>query len=118
MKYLLPILLSTLFAGCSVAPAIQERMIIAPHAIVFPSSTSDSAVSITHSCTCPFSWNATISPSIDTAWLTFQTSMTGDKSDVPISIHRSLLTADTNRATILILSNSYGNDSIAVTAIR
>jgi len=118
MKYLLAISLFTLLAGCSVAPAIQERMIIAPHTIVFPSSTSDSIVSITHSCTCPFSWNDSIYPPSASAWLTFPESLTGDKSDVPISINRSLLTMDTTHATILIISNSYGNDSIAVTAIR
>jgi hypothetical protein len=109
-------LLTVLFAGCSVAPAVQEHMIIAPHTIVFSSSAPDSTVSITHSCTCPFSWDATVSPV--SLWLTFQTSQSGDKSDIPISIDTALLPADTNRATILIVSNSYGDDSIIVTAIK
>jgi hypothetical protein len=108
--------LAALFAGCSVAPAVQEHMIVAPHVIVLSSSAPDSTVSITHSYTCPFSWNATVSPV--SPWLTFQSSQTGDKSDIPISIDTALLTADTNRATILIVSNSYGDDSIVVTAIK
>jgi hypothetical protein len=116
MKYIVITLLTVFFAGCSVAPAVQEHMIIAPHTIVFSSTVPDSTVSITHSCTCPFFWNATISPV--SPWLTFQTYQSGDKSDLPISIDTSLLTADTNRATIVIVSNSYGADSILVTAIR
>ncbi len=105
-----------MLAGCSVAPPVQEHMIIAPHSMVLSVSTPDSSVSITHSCTCPFSWNATVSPV--SPWLSFPASQTGDKSDVPISIDSALLTADTNRATIVIASNSYGEDSIVVTAIK
>jgi hypothetical protein len=116
MKYAFVISIALLFAGCSVAPAVQEYMIVAPHSIVFSPSALDSTVSITHSCTCPFSWNASVSPV--SPWLTFQTSQSGDKSDIPISIDTSLLFADTNRATILIISNSYGDDSIVVTAIK
>jgi hypothetical protein len=116
MRYVRVISIAMLFAGCSVAPAVQEYMIVAPHTIVLSSSVLDSTVSITHSCTCPFSWNATVSPG--SPWLTFQTSQSGDKSDIPISIDTTLLPADTNRATILIVSNSYGDDSIVVTAIK
>lgn len=117
MKRLFLLAIIVLMAGCSTAPpATQEYMIIAPQAIVFSDTTSDSTVSITHSCTCPFSWNATVTPTV--AWLTFPTSQTGDKTDVPVSINRSLLTSDTNRAAILIVSNSYGDDSIVVTAVR
>jgi len=122
MKYVPIIFIGVLLAsivagaGCSVAPATQEHMILAPHTIVFSPSSPDSTVSITHSCTCPFSWNATIPPSAP--WLSFPESQTGDKTDVPISIVDSLLPAGTNRATILIVSNSYGDDSILVTAIK
>ncbi len=108
--------IAVVFAGCSVAPAVQEHMIIAPHTLVFSPTTQDSTVSITHSCTCPFTWNATVSPV--SPWLTFQSYQSGDKTDIPIAVDTSLLTADTNRATILIISNSYGEDSIIVTAIK
>jgi hypothetical protein len=118
MKYLSSIFIAALFVGCSVAsPVQQEYMIVAPHSIVFSTSTPDTmTVSITHSCTCPFSWNATVSPA--SAWLSFPGSLTGDKTDIPISVDTALLTADTTRATILIVSNSYGDDSIVVTAIK
>ena len=118
MKFVLAVALCMLFMGCSVAtPVQQEYMIVAPHAIVFSTSTPDTmTVSITHSCTCPFSWNATVSPS--SPWLSFPGSLTGDKSDIPISVDTALLTTGTNRATILIVSNSYGDDSIVVTAIK
>jgi hypothetical protein len=116
MKYMLAISIVALLLGCSVAPqAQQEYMIIAPHTIVF-SSTLDSTVSIMHSCTCPFYWNTTVSPV--SPWLVFPESLTGDKTDVPISIDTSHLIGDTSRATILIVSNSYGEDSILVTAIK
>ncbi len=107
---------AAIFLGCSVAPSVQEHMIISPHTLVLSSSKPDTTVSITHSCTCPFTWNATVSPAAP--WLTFPASQTGDKTDVPLSIDTSLLTADTNRATILIISNSYGDDSIVVTSIK
>jgi hypothetical protein len=116
MKYACVFFIAAALAGCSVAPAVQEHMIIAPHTIVFSSTTQDSTVSITHSCTCPFTWNATVSPV--SPWLTFQLYQSGDKTDIPISVNDTLFTADTNRATILIVSNSYGEDSIVVTAIK
>ncbi len=122
MKFLCAIFIGVLLAsivgnvGCSVAPAVQEHMIIAPHTIVFSASTLDSTVSITHSCTCPFSWYDSIYP--PAPWLTFPSRQNGDKADVPIVIDTSMLSADTNRATILIISNSYGDDSILVTAIK
>jgi hypothetical protein len=116
MKFVRIISMGALFVGCSVAPAVQEHMIIAPHTIVFSASTPDSTVSITHSCTCPFWWYDSIYP--PAPWLTFPPHQNGDKADVPIAIDTSMLSADTNRATILIISNSYGEDSILVTAIK
>jgi hypothetical protein len=116
MKYLLTSCMLALLSGCSVAPAVQEHMVIAPRTIVFSSPQQDSTVSITHTCTCPFSWNATVSP--QALWLSFPTNQSGDKTDVPISIDRTKLIADTNRATVTIASNSYGSDSIVVIAIK
>ena len=105
-----------LFAGCTVTtPTVQERMIIAPTTIVF-SHSIDSTVSITHSCTCPFYWWSSIQPVAP--WLIFPDSGAGDKNDVPISIDSSKLTLGTNQATIRIMSNSYGTDTIQVTAIK
>ncbi len=105
-------------AGCANDPIVQERMVITPDTLVFRPPTTDSTISITHTCSCPFSWSATVLPVSDTAWLHFPNYQSGDKSDVPISIDRSLLKADTSTATIVVASNSYGNDSIMVTALR
>ncbi len=113
----------SIVAGCANEPILQEYMIIVPDTMVFHAplpgaATQDSTISITHSCSCPFSWSATIVPPSDTAWLTFPTYQSGDKSDVPISIDRANLTSDTSRATINIASNSYGDTSILIIAIR
>jgi hypothetical protein len=105
-------------SGCATDPVVQERMVIAPDTIVFRTPSADSTISITHTCSCPFSWKATLSPAMDTTWLTFPTYQSGDKKDVPISINRAKLLADTNRATLSIASNSYGTDSIVVIAVR
>jgi hypothetical protein len=105
-------------ASCANEPIVQEHMIITPDTIVFAPSVADSTISITHSCSCPFTWNATVSPIADTAWLTFPTYQSGDKSNVPISIKRMLLTADTTIAKIILASNSYGDTTIVVKAIR
>ncbi|MFI5201001.1 MAG: hypothetical protein ACHQNE_01260 [Candidatus Kapaibacterium sp.] len=105
-------------SGCMNDPIVQERMVIAPDTIVFRSPATDSTISITHTCSCPFSWNATVSPIADTAWLTFPTYQSGDKSDVPISIDRTKLLSDTSRAAIAIASNSYGTDTIVVMAVK
>jgi hypothetical protein len=106
------------FTGCSTDPIVQERMVIAPDTIVFRPPTTDSSISITHTCSCPFSWSATISPTADTTWLHFTTYQNGDKTNVPISINRANLIADTSRAAISIASNSYGTDTIVVVAIK
>ena len=117
MKFASAVYLLVLFAGCSVAPSVQqEHMIIAPHSIILSSLVQDSTVSITHSCTCPFSWNATVSPA--SPWLVFEPNQSGDKTDIPISIDTAKLTTDTSQAKIHIVSNSYGEDSIIVTAIK
>jgi hypothetical protein len=109
---------SAFLTGCATNPIVQERMVIVPDTIVFHPSTTDSSISITHTCSCPFSWSATISPTADTAWLHFPTYQNGDKTNVPISIDRAKLSADTSRAAIAIASNSYGTDKIMVVAIK
>jgi hypothetical protein len=121
MKYLLILSLAIFCIGCSQnAPITVEKMVISPDTVVFPAGDSVAAVSITHTCTCPFSWNATISPATD--WLVldtnFQSYQSGDKDDVPVSINRWLLTSDTSRTFIHIVSNAYGGDSILVIAYK
>ncbi len=114
------LLASAIFAlaACTNEPIVQEYMIIAPDTITLAPPTASSTISITHSCSCPFSWSASITPLSDTAWLTFQNYQSGDRKDVPVSIDRTKLPADTNVATIHLASNSYGDTTITVVAIR
>lgn len=121
----LPVLLLVLLSACTVPDVVQERMVISPSAIVFPSSRSDTTVSITHTCSCPFSWTATLDTvghHSSAGWLTlgpnFPASMTGDHASIPLSIDRSKLLASRDTTTIVIASNSYGVDSIVVIAVK
>ena len=111
-------LLAGVLASCANEPIVSEFMIIAPDSIVLRAPTQDTTISITHSCSCPFSWTATITPLPDTAWLKFQNYQSGDKTNVPLTIDRARLQTDTNRATIRLASNSYGDTTITVIAIR
>ncbi len=117
MKLVLACAFVFLVYGCTTnAPVVSEYMIIAPHSIAMTAARPDSTVSITHSCTCPFTWNSTIIPA--SPWLTFPTYQNGDKTDVPISIDTSQLPVGTSHASIIINSNSYGEDSILVTVSK
>jgi len=113
--FLLPCLM---VIGCLTAPpVIQEYMIINPHTVAFTKSDTVSAVSITHSCTCPFTWISKITPASAAAWIVFPADTTGDHASIQIGVLPSLMPADTNRATITIVSNNYGTDSIQVVAL-
>ena len=111
-----------LLSSCASDPVTSsEHMIFSSQAFRFQHGDSLTAVSITHSCTCPFTWTSTLTANdtLDTlAWLGFPKSMAGDQHEVPIVTHPWLYPHDTNRASILIKSNSYGNETISVTAIR
>ena len=121
MKKLFILSLAFLCISCSTnPPIIVESMVLPIDTVVFHSPDSMKTVSITHTCTCPFSWSATVMPT--TNWLVvgtnFPSNQSGDKTDVPLSINRWLLTSDTNTATIRIVSNSYGDTSITVIAYK
>jgi hypothetical protein len=107
--------------GCSTnPPIIVESMVLPVDTVLFHPPDSAKTISITHTCTCPFTWTATVTPI--TNWLVIGTNFpsyqSGDKSDVPVSINRSLLISDTSIATIHIVSNAYGDTSITVIAYR
>ncbi|GEM_PF-2175588 len=112
----LPAALLAVAIGCSNAPIIPEYMIIQPDTLILRAPTADTTVSITHSCTCPFSWNSTVNP--PSPWLTFQNYQSGDRMNIPISIDRTKLTSDTSRAIVSIASNSYGDTTIVIEAIK
>jgi hypothetical protein len=109
-------LLSAVLSSCATDTVTEERIVVAPHALSFASSDSVKTVSVTHTCTCPFTWNAIVPQ--DAPWLKIAASMQGDHSDVPVSIDRSLLTQNSETATIHFTTNGYGSDSLVVTAER
>jgi hypothetical protein len=124
--------LLVLFSGCVSEPVTtSEHMIFSTKIITFQRGDSLKTVSITHSCTCPFSWSSIVVPDTgiktspgDTAWLIFPwvkpTKMIGDQHSVPIETRPRWYDADTNRTTIIIQSdnNTYGTDTLQIVAIR
>jgi hypothetical protein len=116
------VFLSLLLTSCyTTTPIVQERMVIAPSTITFAAPDTSKTVSITHTCTCPFYWNATTSDA-SKQWLVigpnFPASMQGDRSSIAISIDRTKLTKLIDTTVVRIQSNSYGADSIVVIAIK
>jgi hypothetical protein len=115
------LLLLILFGGCATAPpVIQEHMVISPSSFIFQAPDSATTVSITHTCTCPFTWTSSLRRSVP--WLTlgqnFPASMTGDHASIPLTIDRSKLTQPRDSTVIAIASNSYGVDSITVLGLK
>lgn len=107
--------LSLSLGACATETVTEQRIVVAPHELTFAATDTTRAVSITHTCTCPFSWTSVV-PAAAT-WLTVATSMQGDHTNVPVSIDRAKLPSDTSRAVIRFNSN-FGSDSLLVTAIR
>lgn len=111
--------LALVLSACSIdPPTTSEYMIISPKSITFAKGDSATAVSITHSCTCAFSWHASLTPASAVSWLVFPTDTTGDHKSLPMITRPSLYPNDTNEAWISINSNHYGADTIHVIAIR
>ena len=102
--------------SCATEAPVQEKMVIDPHMLVFMRGDSVKTVSITHTCSCPFTWTSSVLPV--SAWLTVPASTSGDHTDIPFSIDRSKLLSDTSSAVVHIISNSYGTDSIVVVAYK
>ena len=113
-------LLSLSLTSCfTTTPIVQERMVIEPRIITFAAPDTSKTISITHTCTCPFYWNATTSDA-SKQWLVvgrnFPASMQGDRSSITVSIDRSKLTKASDTLRVRVQSNSYGADSITVIA--
>ena len=104
-------------AGCTTETIQQEKMVVSPNTIIFAKGETAKTVSITHTCTCPFSWTATVvDPSA--TWLTFPASMSGDNASVPISFDVSKLALDSAQTTVIIVSNQYGADTMLVKVFK
>lgn len=116
-KYLGAIVaMAALIAGCANDTPEPERMVITPKSLTFSATDTTKSISITHTCTCPFTWWASVPT--EATWLNFPASMQGDHQDVAVSINPAKLTADSAHCFVRITSNAYGIDSIEVMAHR
>jgi hypothetical protein len=108
--------IAAIVASCTNDSVEPARMVIAPKAIEFMAGDSVEQLSITHTCTCPFTWWSSVPA--NAPWLVFPNSMQGDHADVAVTIDRTKLTADSASCFVRITSNAYGIDSIEVKAYR
>jgi hypothetical protein len=110
------VLLVFIAAGCSENTTSYERkMELSPKTLVFGPSETQKTVSITHTCTCAFSWHCT-TKDVSGA-LVLVASGSGDNTAVPIQIDRSKLTVDTLVTYVHVTSN-YQPDSVLVTVYK
>jgi hypothetical protein len=91
-------------------------MIIDPIELHFAQGESNKNLAITHTCTCPFTWWSSVPD--NAPWLSFPATMTGDHTDIPVTIDRSRISTDSVSTYVKITSNAYGVDSVLVTAHR
>ena len=88
---------------------------INPRTLTFYRWQDSLTVSITHTCSCPFSWTSSVSP--PSPWLIIPADTSGDHKAILFRVDRSKLLSDTI-AKVYIISNNYGTDSISVEAIK
>lgn len=102
--------------SCATESVQPERMVIAPRTLEFSSADTAKSVSITHTCTCPFTWWTSVPA--EASWLQVPASMQGDHTDIRILVDRSKMTSDSVHAYVRFTSNAYGVDSLEVIARR
>ena len=118
MRLFIIVVIAVFFFGCSDTSTQFEahEMVVSPSSLVFQHGESTKSLSITHTCTCPFSWNVTVTPANG---VLKDTTGYGDNTSVPVRVvDRSKMTTDTLKTSYVITSNGYGTDTIAVTVIR
>src|SRR5690242_16736550 len=102
--------------GCDSADDSEvRRMTVSPLAVVFGPGDSVKTLSITHNCTCPFTWNGT---PVDSTNTLIAFSGTSDNTAKQVAIMRPNLTVDTLKAYWVVTSNGYGTDTVHVTVYR
>lgn len=117
MKLLFTLLLLVFFfTGCNESTTTFERkMVLSPKTLVFTPSETQKTISITHTCTCGFSWQC---KTRDTSGvLVLVPSGTGDNAAVPIQVDRSKMVRDTLITYVNVTSN-YQPDSVLVTVYK
>ena len=116
MKFFFLLLFAIVMISCSNNPAtvsVQEQ-VVTPKSLTFMPGDTMKTLSITHTCTCPFSWNVNV---LNADSVLKGMSGTGDNTNVPIRIDRSKLNVDTLHG-MLQVKSSYGADTVQVTVIR
>ena len=102
--------------GCDSTTTVEEKaMTVTPLSLTFQAGESSKTISITHNCSCPFTWNGT---PVDSTGTLMAFSGTMDNTAKDISIMRANLQSDTLNAYWVVTSNGYGTDTIHVTVIR
>jgi hypothetical protein len=117
MKLPLLFSLAIIFFGCSdnTTTVITHELQVSPHSLTFAHGESVKTLSVTHSCTCPFSWNLNV---LTVTQVLKDTSGTGDNTRVPIWIDRTKLTTDTLVAALQVKADGYGIDTVAITVFK
>jgi hypothetical protein len=117
MKFLFVFVFATVMIGCSYNPTtvLKHELVVSPMSLTFPSGVSVQHLSITHTCTCPFSW--TVNP-LDLSLVLPSPRGNWDSTNAWIVIDRSKLTVDTLHSSLQITSNGYGTDTVQVIVIR
>ena len=110
------VLLMFIAAGCSeTTSSFERKMELSPKTLVFQPSENMKTVSITHTCTCAFSWHCTTKDTSGALILIGTGSQ--DNENVPIQIDRSKLIVDTLITYVHVTSN-YQPDSVLVTVYK
>lgn len=119
MRYFFLLIAASLvmaFAACSNTSTniVPHIMVVSPHDLTFAKTDTLHTLSITHTCTCPFTWTCT---SLDTTGTLIVASGTGDNTAVPVKVNRAMMKSDTLNTRIAI-SSGYGVDTVRVTVYR
>lgn len=116
VKAIILLLIIGSYVGCESAVVSEERrMTVSPLSLVFEPGDSVKTLSITHNCSCPFSWNGT---PVDSTNTLIAFSGTGDNTGKEVAIMRANLTVDTLQTYWVVTSNGYGTDTVRVTIFR
>jgi hypothetical protein len=115
MKKAAVLFFALLLGSCSeTTSSFERKMVVSPKQLVFSQGENLKPLSVTHTCTCPFTW---IIYASDSSGVFKTINGSSDHSALQISIDRSKLTIDTTRMWLYVNSN-YGLDSVDVTIYR
>jgi hypothetical protein len=117
MKYLFLIALIITIAGCdnTTTTVLEHVMTVSPKTLTYAHGEDTKMISITHNCSCPFSWFISV---IDSTQVLKDTSGVQDNAKVPINIDRSKLHSDTLHARLQISTYGYGTDTVFITVFK